>query len=114
MHHKGAAMVLKRTHKKTTNELFLAIKKALERKSYIFTSHAFERLIDRNINELTVIRILKSQFKYHEVRKDSYAQSFRSWNYSIVGISPDDEDIRIIVSFEEETMLVITVINLGA
>lgn len=114
MPHKGAAMVLKRTHKKTTNELFLAINNAMERKRYFFTSHAFERLRDRNISELTVIKILKSKFKYHEVRKDSYIQSFRSWNYSIVGISPDNEDIRIVISFEEDTMLVITVINLGA
>ena len=38
--------------------------------------------------------------------------AFETWNYSIRGKSVDSENIRIILSFDESDMLIITVINL--
>ena len=102
-----------RPEKKTTDELLSAIKETVESKNYYFTDHALERGRQRrNVSEFQVIRLLKSSSKYHEKRKDSFNEGFEVWNYSIRGKSVDAEDIRVILSFDENKMLVITVINL--
>ena len=103
----------RRPQKKTTDELFNAIENALENKNYYFTSHALKRSKERkNLSEFQVIKILSSQSKYHEPKKDSFNEDFNTWNYSIRGRSIDSENIRIILSFDENDLLIITVINL--
>lgn len=100
--------------KKKTDELLSAIESALESKSYYFTTHALERSRERrNVSELQVIRLLRSKSKYHEPKKDKFSDDFESWNYSIRGKSADGDNIRIILSFDENNMLIITVINLN-
>ena len=102
-----------RPEKRTTEKLFEAIKEAIEGKNYSFTYHALERSQQRrNVSDFQVIRLLKSKSKYHEKKKDSFSDEFSSWNYAIRGKSIDSEDIRVILSFDESEMLVITVINL--
>ncbi len=99
--------------KKKTHELLIAIEEAIENKCYYFTPHALVRSEERkNVSALQVLKILKSASKYHEPKKDSFQESFQDWNYSIRGKSVDAEDIRIILSFDGNGMLIITVINL--
>ena len=100
--------------KKLSNELFEAIAAALKSKNYYFTDHALKRSKQRkNVSEFQIIELLESRSKYHESKKDSFDENFRNWNYSIRGKSIDAEDIRIILSFDKDLMLVITVINLN-
>lgn len=102
-----------RSQKKTSEELFLAITNAIERKNYYFTTHALNRSKQRrNVDRFLVIKVLKDKTKYHEPRKDFYSFEFDSWNYSIRGTTLDNENVRIVISFDEEDMLIITVINL--
>lgn len=99
--------------KRTTVELMLAITEAVESKNYFFTTHATTRLKQRrNVDQLQVIRILKSDSKYHEPKKDTYSKEFQAWNYAVRSKTIDDEDVRIILTFDENDMLIITVINL--
>ena len=94
-----------RPEKKKTDELLNAIEGALENKSYYFTSHALERSQERrNVSEFQVLKLLRSKSKYHEPKKDSFNEDFQSWNYSIRGKSVDAEDIRIILSFDENNI----------
>lgn len=103
-----------RPEKKKTDELLIAIDEALKNKNYYFSPHALVRSEERkNVSVLQVLKILKSTSKYHEPKKDSFQESFQDWNYSIRGKSVDAEDIRIILSFDENDMLIITVINLN-
>jgi len=84
--------------------------------SYLFVRHAEHRLKDRNISDLDVLDILENKEKRKRKRnkqEDKYVEGYLDWNYCIEGLSLDREKIRIIVSFNEELMLVITVIRLG-
>tara|TARA_Y100000768_G_scaffold70167_1_gene49419 strand:+ start:653 stop:991 length:339 start_codon:yes stop_codon:yes gene_type:complete len=102
-----------RPEKKTDDELFKAIENALKNRSYYFTPHSQKRAQERrNVSELQVIRILKSKTKYHEKKKDEFKEEFNTWNYSIRGKTVDSENVRIAVSFDENNMLIVTVINL--
>ena len=52
---------------------------------------------------------------YHEKRKDKYEELYKAWSYSIRGKTVDNRRLRIVVSFDKETgMLIITAINLDA
>lgn len=109
----GTEVLGKSRAKKTTVELMKAIKEALDNQSYFFTAHAKVRSKQRkNVDEFQVVRILRSKSKYHEPKKDTYSDDFETWNYSIRGSTVDDEDVRVILSFDESNMLIITVINL--
>ena len=103
-----------RPQKKKTEELFKDIALALKSGNYYFTHHAKKRTKQRvNVSELQVIRILRSKSKYHESQKDRFNEEKQAWNYSIRGKSVDSEDIRVILSFDKNNMLIITVMNMG-
>ena len=94
-------------------KIFKAIDRAIKTGNYYFTHHAKKRSRQRRkVSEFEVIKILESESKYHESKKDIFNEKFQEWNYAIRGKSIDEEDIRIIVSFEDKKMLIITVINM--
>ena len=74
-------------------------------------THAQERQTERNItrNEYEYI-LVKSG--WHEKRKDKYDQDYQAWNYAIRGKTIDERELRIIASFDDDGMLIITVIDL--
>lgn len=45
--------------------------------------------------------------------KDKYASDYKEWNYCIEGVDIDGFKIRMIISFRDLEMLIITVIRLG-
>lgn len=50
---------------------------------------------------------------WHEKRKDTYDEiEYKTWNYAIRGKTVDARELRVIVSFAEDGMLIITVIEL--
>jgi hypothetical protein len=81
---------------------------------YIFLNHAKTRLVDRKITDIEVLDILEHKEKCRRNKsKDSYTPGFQDWKYCFEGKSFDHQpNIRIIISFDEEFMLVITVIRL--
>ena len=51
---------------------------------------------------------------WHEKRKDVFDTRYQAWNYAIRGKTVDGRSFRVVVSFEEETrLLIITAIALG-
>jgi hypothetical protein len=44
--------------------------------------------------------------------KDHYQDRYKSWNYAIRGKTIDRRDVRVIVAFDENNMLIITAIEL--
>lgn len=83
---------------------------------YVFLSHAKKRQKDRNINDLTVLNILENKADYKRQRNKAkyiYTPGKTDWNYCIEGIDLDDDNkVRVILSFNEFNLLIITVIRL--
>jgi len=85
--------------------------------NYIFLKHARERLRERKVNDLDVINILENKNARKRKRnksKDSYTPGYQDWNYCIEGKDLDGFNIRIIISFDNNLMLVITVIRIDS
>ena len=43
----------------------------------------------------------------HEKSKDQFDEAFKTWNYAVRGETIDGKDLRVIVSFDHETDLLI-------
>lgn len=78
---------------------------------FVDTRHAMLRKKQRKILTRDIVFILLNG--YHEKKKDKYDTQYETWNYAIRGkLKAEDKDIRVIVSFDDEGMLIITAIEL--
>lgn len=85
--------------------LLQIIRDCLNKGKYRDTSHAVEQKNERHISLPEIIYVLKNG--WHEKAKDKFEEAFNSWNYSIRGKTIDNDDLRIIVSFDNERDLLI-------
>ena len=83
----------------------------IETGNYLDTRHALDRRDERSITRLEVIYVLRNG--HHEKRKDEFKEEFNVWNYAIRGKTLDKRDLRIAVSFDKATkLLIITAIEI--
>lgn len=61
---------------------------------------------------LDILENKKNRNRKRNKRKDTYTSGYQDWNYCIEGNDLDELKIRVIISFDSELMLVITVIRL--
>lgn len=87
------------------------IKEHIQSGHYLDTRHAIKRQLERKITRPEILYVLKHG--YHEKRKDQYDQKFQTWNYAIRGKTLDKKELRIIITFMEDYLLIITTINLS-
>ena len=87
-----------------------AISACIQTGKYLDTRHASDRKNERHISRPELIYVLKNG--YHEKKKDRFETLYHSWNYSINGKTLDKRNLRIIVSFDEASLLIITAIDL--
>ncbi len=93
------------------SNLMDVIRECLDRHRYLDTRHATDRQLERSITRPEVIYVLRGG--HHEKSKDRFDEQYAAWNYSVRGRTVDRKEIRIIVSFDESTgMLIITAIDL--
>jgi hypothetical protein len=92
-------------------DLLVRVRDCLDNGAYRFSQHAVERRKERSISLPDIIEVLHNG--YHEKNKDSWDIVFKSWNYAIRGKTVDQNECRVIVSFEDTGLLIITVINLN-
>lgn len=105
---------IQKPKKLTDTELFQKIHDKIIDIDYIFLKHAKQRQKDRSVTDLDVLNILeneKGRRRKRNKRKDKYERGKEDWNYCIEGLDIDGEKVRIIVSFNEEFLLIITVIR---
>ncbi|MBH47249.1 MAG: hypothetical protein CME71_03665 [Halobacteriovorax sp.] len=98
--------------KKTDKELYRLLSEKIASGDYVFKKHAKQRLEDREINDLEVLDILQGKSKRDRHRnksKDKYESGNQDWNYCIEGQNLDKYRIRIIISFADDLMPIITV-----
>lgn len=98
----------------------MLIEEKIKEGSYIFLPHAKQRLIERNISDLDVIYVLSGKKGYNRTRnkkKDTYEPGLfggiaLDWKYCIEGQDLDRNKMRIVVTFTEDLMPIITVIRI--
>ena len=86
------------------------IGKKLDKAQDRYVDHALQRIKEREVTLLEVRQVLRGG--YHEKRKDEFKEEHQAWNYSVRGKTVDKRNLRIAVSFDEDDVLVITVIDL--
>ena len=79
--------------------------------NYIYTGHAQERLAEREVTRQEVKQVIQSG--HHEKSKDQFDEIYDEWSYSIKGKTIDLKALRVVISFDEGDMLIITVIDLN-
>ncbi len=88
------------------------IKECIEQNRYTHTEHALVRQAERKITLAEVRHILITG--YEEKIKTSFDEQYNTWNYAIRGKTKIGKlDVRVIVAFDEEGMLIITVMHMG-
>ena len=113
--------MVKKPSKKIDQELFALIEQKVKERNYLFVPHAKERQKQRNISDLDVLNILEGKSGYERKRnksKDSYESNYihekpQDWKYCIEGKDIDGKKVRIILTFTDDLMPIITVINLS-
>ena len=86
------------------------IKECIEKGNYFVTAHAYIRQNERIINLPETLHVLKTG--YEEKRKTSFDIEHKTWKYAIRGKTTRDQlDVRVIVAFDENGMLIITVMH---
>ncbi len=87
------------------------IKNCVSSDRYIDTSHAADRQNERGILRLEIVFVLENG--HHEASKDKFDDLYKAWNYAIRGKTLDKRELRIVVSFDDVTnLLIITAIDL--
>jgi hypothetical protein len=90
--------------------LMTAIGVCIQTGSYLDTRHATQRQAERQISRPDILHVLKTG--HHEKKKDQFNEQYKAWNYAVKGRSIDGREIRVIVSFEKNGLLIITAIGL--
>jgi hypothetical protein len=91
------------------DELFPKIRDYIEKERYRESRHARDRKVERNIGLSDVLYVLKNG--YHEKQKTSFDENLHVWKYAVRGKTLEGFDIRIITAFDEDGMLIITVMH---
>lgn len=99
------------TPEKVSN-LLEVVKLCIEEGRFLDTRHTLERQEERSITRPEILHVLKNG--YHEKRKDQFDKLHNAWNYVVRGKTVDKKELRVIVSFETQThLLIITAIALA-
>ncbi|MDE3045631.1 MAG: DUF4258 domain-containing protein [Verrucomicrobiota bacterium] len=85
------------------------IKEHIQRGTYIVSAHALKRQDERLLNLDDVLYVLKNGTR--DKSKDLFDVKWQQWKYAIRGKTIESIHLRIIVSFEEE-MVIITVMRI--
>ena len=99
-------MAKKRPDKIT--DLLSKVKECIEKENYFVTTHAFVRQSQRMISLPESLHVLKTG--YEEKKKTCFDIEHNTWKYAIIGKTiRDGLDVRVIIAFDKDGMLIITV-----
>ena len=87
------------------DELLTIVRRCVETGRYRETVHAQYRQAQRKIILPDILKVLLTG--RHEKSRDKYDETYQAWNYAIRGQTVDDDDMRVILSFDEERDLLI-------
>ncbi len=90
---------------KKIDRLLETIRDFISSGRYREAAHAAQRQTERKIILPIIIHVLMTG--RHEKSKDSFDEFYNAWNYAIRGMTIDGQDLRVIVSFDSESGLLI-------
>lgn len=102
------------TEKRPTrfNNLLSKVRECIDTGKYILTKHSLDRQNERSINLTETLYVLKNG--YEDKRKTRFDKEKNTWKYAIRGKTLIDQlDARVVVAFDENSMLIITVMLIG-
>ncbi len=85
------------------------IKKAIHSGKYRISKHAIARQFEREVTLQDILFVLSNG--YHEEKMSIFDNTHQAWKYAIRGNTVDNTDLRVIIAFTEE-MIIITVIKI--
>lgn len=91
------------------DELFPKIRDCIDQGFYRQSKHAINRELEREIHLPDVLYVLKNG--YHEKQKTTFDELYQTWKYAVRGKTLDKVDVRIIVAFDDNGMMIITVMH---
>lgn len=88
------------------------IKHCIESGRYLSCLHLEQRESERGITRREVLYVLLNGF--HEKKEDDFDEVYQKWHYAIRGRTLDARDLRVFISFDEVTkMIIITTYEIG-
>jgi hypothetical protein len=81
------------------------IRMCVEDGRYRITWHARLRQQQRSIILPDILFVLLNG--RHEKMRDQFDEAFLVWNYAIRGMTPAGDDVRVVVSFDQENFLLV-------
>lgn len=106
---------LKKPKKKTDFALFEKIQNCIEMNEFSFTRHCLQRMKERKVSQIQITNLLMGLHGFERKRnktKDRFEHIAKDWSYCIEGMDNSFNHFRVIVSFDADMMMLITVINL--
>lgn len=88
-----------------------AIRECLNTGHYRDTRHSRERRLEREVTLPEIVFVLRTG--RNEKSRDRWDEFHQSWNYAIRGRTVDWRELRVIVSFDDHNMLIITAIEIA-
>jgi hypothetical protein len=90
----------------TDNELLKKVREHIGNGTYRISRHALEEMEADDLTIPDIKHVLINGRRAKE--KDMYSNEWQGWKYAIQGKTMDNKEIRVIVAFEKQ-MLIITV-----
>lgn len=92
---------------KKIDDLMDKVHSALKSGLYRDTRHSKDQKYERDITLSEIIEIFENGF--HESNKDEFREDFQDWNYAIRGTTFEGRDLRVPIYFEEDLIMIVTV-----
>ncbi len=91
--------------------LLAKIRECISQSKYVLTLHVSKRQTERDLSLFDILHVLENG--YHEKRKTIFDKAIWRWKYAIRGMTIDQSDIRVIVAFDAEDLIIITSMHVG-
>lgn len=86
-------------------------KQAIAKGLYRYTAHAESRKFERMITEEDALHVIENRWRVQ--LRDDFCEIHQSWKYAFEGETLQDELLRVIIGFDENMLLIVTVINIS-
>jgi len=109
---KSVVIVILKKRPEKNPDVLGKIKDCITKGNYFVTAHAFIRQNERKISLPESLHVLETG--YEEKKKTRFDIENNTWKYAIRGKTlRENSDVRVIVAFDKEGMLIITVMHVG-
>ena len=102
--------MIKRTQK--CKKLLDKIRDCVMNGKYFDSYHSLLRRGERKITRPEILQVLKRG--WHERKKDQFDTHHENWKYAIRGETVDGRKIRVVISFQDDFLVILTAIVIGA